>query len=153
MPKLDLPKSSRILKQPELSLVDSVNLVMESGQLEDVQGVVVDVDVGDEDTGRVVELQKRAKEPARESKTPVVKRKKTLKKLAKENRKMTDWFLPGIIPKEPKEVTMTERMELDAPQEVDTNTLERQEEARLKQMKWRTKYEVCSRESAGGSGC
>ena len=37
---------------------------------------------------------------------------------------------------------MTERMELDAPQEVDT--LERQEEARLKQMKWRTNYEVCS---------
>ena len=45
MPKLDLQKSSRKLKQLELSLVDSVNLGMESGQLEDAQGVVVNVDV------------------------------------------------------------------------------------------------------------
>ena len=134
MPKLDLQKPSRRLKQLELSFVASVNVMVLPDQLEDVQDMVIGVEGQEKDRDGVADRQKSGPEPTGESKTPIVKRKKTLKRLARENRKMTDWFLPGSSPQEPEEVTRMETMMMDAPEEVDSVTLERQEDARVKKM-------------------
>ena len=135
MPKLDLQKPSRRMKQLELSFVASVNVIVVSEQLEDAQDMVVQ----EEDHDGVADGQKSNLEPTGESKTLIVKRKKTLKRLARDNRKMTDWFLPGSTPQEPEEVTRMETMMIDAPEEVDIVTLERHEEARVNKKQWRTR--------------
>jgi hypothetical protein len=137
MARLDIQKPSRRMKQLELSFVAGVNVIVVSEQLEDAQDVVVDVEGQEEKHDGVEDRQKSNPDPTGESKAPTLKRKKTLKRLARENRKMTDWFLPGSTPKEPEEVTR-----MDAPELEDSVTLERLEEARVKKMKWRTRFEV-----------
>ena len=80
--------------------------------------------------------------------TPIVKRKKTLKKLASENQKLTSWFYKdhpqALVSKQKmnKEASLVEKMEEDAPAMVDTDTIIRKEQAKFKQVQWARRQEM-----------
>ena len=65
-----------------------------------------------------------------------------MKKLAKENMKVTEWLQSKKREQEPEEIKIVETMEVDAPDLVDTDTIERKEAARARKIKWKNRFDV-----------
>ena len=143
-PLLDIAEPSRKLRQLEISFGRCLETDVSAGLHGDV----------DEEDGRCVRQEDKehggevvaVTEPRMTPVAPQVKkRKKTLKRLAAENKKMTPWLKPKRKETQAAEDPERERvelMELDAPELEDTGLLERLEEAKMKKSKWRTNFDI-----------
>ena len=123
---LDLRKPSKKMRQLELEFV---KILTPDVQQEDIQESV--------EIDSLAETVVIEKEPAGKRDQPAApKRRKTLKKLAKENAKMTTWLKPVQMVVEPKEVIYMESIERDSPEVEDPARIMRREAAKLKQKEW-----------------
>ena len=135
VPLLELRRPEMKLKQMELGFIKVLEPV-EEGDIE----LVVEEAETTEDTH----------ETSRPVQNPKLKRKKTLKKLASENQKVTSWFGKKLLPTlatnqgHHEEAELVERMEEDTPVLMNVDTVIRKEQAKLKQAKLIKKLEVKS---------
>ena len=102
---------------------------------------VEQVEVAPEDDA-LESITEQSKVSAGGLRTLVLKRKKTLRKLVKENMKVTEWLQSKKREHEPEEIKIVEMMDVDAPKLVDTDKIERKEAARIRNIKWKNKCEV-----------
>ena len=127
---LDLRKQSRKMKQLEIDfrrVLDPVEVQQDGGGGAGAEAVLTD-GARVEERNLIIKM------------TP--KRKKTLKKLAVENRKMTTWLTPERRAQESTDhlkMEMMESAEIDSPVLEETVTIERRELAKRKQKDWLVK--------------